>query len=173
MSSKSISNEKLGQIALHLSGITDILMELFSPEDQKAKALDPVLDEDLDLFIVQSLETGISFEELSRQVATKEYDITERFQKKQALSRLCGRWIPGNNRCGVEISRRGEHFILTYLKRNGCPSDERYVLMWLDGDILYYGLQDRITMLALNTEDDTLMISPGVDYTRVPKGEKR
>lgn len=173
MSSKSISNEKLGQIALHLSGITDILMELFAPEDQKAKAFDPVLDEGLDLFVVQSLETGISFDELSSQVATKEYDITERLQKEQALSRLCGRWIPGNNRCGVEISRRGEHFILTYLKRNGCPSDERYVLMWLDGDILYYGLQDRITMLALNTEDDTLMISPGVDYTRVPKGEKR
>ncbi|WP_418895118.1 DUF3876 domain-containing protein [Limibacterium fermenti] len=172
MFSKSISNEKLGQITLHLSGITDILMELFVPEDQKAKAFEPILDEDLEPLVIQPLETGVTFEELSRQAATEDYGITERLQREQALSRLCGRWTPGNNRCGVEISRRGEHFILTYLKRNGCATDERYVLIWLDGDILYYGHEDRITVLAYNTGNDTLMLSPGADYTRMPE-EKR
>lgn len=41
---------------------------------------------------------------------------------------------------------RGEHFVLRYLKRNGRPTGERYVLVWLDGDILYYGSDDRITI---------------------------
>ena len=83
------------------------------------------------------------------------------------MNLLCGRWMADNVRRGIEISRAGEHFILTYLKRNGYPSDERYVLVWLDDDVIYYyGYGDRITVVALNTESDTLMISPGADYTR-------
>ena len=61
------------------------------------------------------------------------------------------------------------HCIITesYLKRNGYPTDERYVLVWLDDDVIYYyGYGDRMTVVALNTESDTLMISPGADYTR-------
>ena len=91
----------------------------------------------------------------------------ERRRRERDLSRLCGRWTIGEHRCGIEIARAGEHFILTHLKRNGRPTDERYVLIWSDGDILYYGYGDRITVLAHNTETDTLMVSPGADYTRV------
>lgn len=67
---------------------------------------------------------------------------------------------------------RGEHFVLRYLKRNGRPTGERYVLVWLDGDILYYGSDDRITILALDTQTDTLMVSPGEDYTRQRENER-
>lgn len=46
------------------------------------------------------------------------------------------------------------------------------MLIWLDGDILYYGRNDRITLLALDSETDTLMVSPGEDYTRQAENEK-
>lgn len=52
------------------------------------------------------------------------------------------------------------------------PTGERYVLVWLDGDILYYGSDDRITILALDTQTDTLMVSPGEDYTRQSENER-
>ena len=88
------------------------------------------------------------------------------------MGRLCGRWTSAPNRCGIEIVRAGEHFVLRYLKRNGRPTGERYVLVWLDGDILYYGSGDRITILALDTQTDTLMVSPGEDYTRQRENER-
>ena len=71
-----------------------------------------------------------------------------------------------------EMVRAGEHFVLRYLKRGGRPTGERYVLVWLDGDILYYGSDDRITILALDTQTDTLMVSPGEDYTRQSENER-
>lgn len=40
------------------------------------------------------------------------------------------------------------------------------------GDILYYGSDDRITILALDTQTDTLMVSPGEDYTRQSENER-
>ena len=40
------------------------------------------------------------------------------------------------------------------------------------GDILYYGSGDRITILALDTQTDTLMVSPGEDYTRQRENER-
>ena len=88
------------------------------------------------------------------------------------MGRLCGRWMSAPNRCGIEIVRAGEHFVLRYLKRGGRPTGERYVLVWLDGVILYYASADRITILALDTQTDTLMVSPGEDYTRQSENER-
>jgi hypothetical protein len=94
-------------------------------------------------------------------------DSDDNIQREAEMSRLLGRWTAGVNRCGVEIVRRGRHFILKVLKRNGVPTGERYVLLWSYGDILIYGYTSRLTVLALDIETDTLMISPGVDYTRI------
>ena len=170
------SKEQLARLTLHTVGINNVLLEALLPSSSPLsdEPYVPEADSDLEIFV-----TGMSFEEVcklenrpqTRSVITDFNDL-ERSQREQALSRLCGRWIAGNNRCGVDISRAGEHFVLTYLKRNGHPSDERYILMWLDGDILYYGREDRLTVLALNTQTDTLMISPGADYTRIPKAER-
>ena len=93
-------------------------------------------------------------------------------RREREMGRLCGRWMSAPNRCGIEIVRAGEHFVLRYLKRNGRPTGERYVLVWLGGDILYYGSDDRITILALDTQTDTLMVSPGEDYTRQRENER-
>ncbi|MFR6717736.1 DUF3876 domain-containing protein [Alistipes putredinis] len=93
-------------------------------------------------------------------------------RREREMGRLCGRWMSAPNRCDIEIVRAGEHFVLRYLKRNGRPTGERYVLVWLDGDILYYGSGDRITILALDTQTDTLMVSPGEDYTRQRENER-
>lgn len=176
---KRFSNQQLEKLFIHTAGINSVLIEaLLSQQDDEEPPFE-VEDENIENeFDLESLAPGLSFADLyesvnkapSQPLATSSND-SECSQREQDLNRLCGRWVSGNVRCGVEISRAGEHFILTYLKRNGSRTDERYILMWLDGDILYYGHQDRMTVLALNTESDILMISPGVDYTRVPKGE--
>lgn len=172
-----INNEQLKRLAQHSTGISNVLMEVLFPPDKPDKS---------------DWAQGINIDELLERVSAKppgkdkicpietlDFDIpftpppvpinwqVEEYQRReQAMSLLCGRWMAGKNRCGVEISRAGEHFVLTYLKRNGKPSNERYILIWIEGDILYYGSYDRISSVALNTQSDTLMISPGVDYTR-------
>ena len=45
-------------------------------------------------------------------------------------------------------------------------------MCWSGSDILYYGSGDRITILALDTQTDTLMVSPGEDYTRQRENER-
>ena len=175
---KRFSNEQLEKLFIHTVGINSVLTEaLLSQQDEEPPF--EVEDESMeDEFDLESLAPGLSFADLYElvnkapsQTLSTCFNDSECSQREQDLNRLCGRWVSGNVRCGVEISRAGEHFILTYLKRNGSPTDERYILVWLDGDILYYGHQDRMTVLALNTQSDTLMLSPGVDYTRVPKDE--
>lgn len=170
-----ISNEQLKRLVLHSTGISNVLMEVMSPPDKSDWAKGRTFDE-----LIESLATkrgekdkpansGVPDFELPFDLppAPMDWQTEEQRRKEQAMSRLCGRWMTGKNRCGIEISRAGEHFILTYLKRNGYPTDERYVLVWLDDDVIYdYGYGDRITVVALNTESDTLMISPGTDYTR-------
>lgn len=166
-----INNEQLKRLALHSAGVSNVLMEVIFPPEKSEWA------------------KGMNFSELIEKIATEpdrkdksgnskasdfsllpppiDWQTEEQRRKEQSMSRLCGRWMAGKNRCGIEISRAGEHFILTYLKRNGYPTDERYVLVWLDDDVIYYyGYGDRMTVVALNTESDTLMISPGTDYTR-------
>ena len=86
-------------------------------------------------------------------------------RREREMGRLCGRWMSAPNRCGIEIVRAGEHFVLRYLKRNGRPTGERYVLVWLDGDILYYGSDDRITILALDTQ--TVWYFASISFARV------
>ncbi|KAA6345759.1 hypothetical protein EZS27_006695 [termite gut metagenome] len=163
-----LSNQQLEKLTLHTSGICNVLLEICTAEKEEQQA-NP--DELLDLFFSDAPEEDKPiFDTLPKFVPT-DYVGLDHFRREQAIGILCGRWVSGNVRCGIEISRAGEHFILTYLKRNGTPTDERYILMWLDGDILYYGHQDRMTMLALNTQSDTLMISPGVDYSRVTQDE--
>jgi hypothetical protein len=170
-----ISKEQLKRLTLHSAGISQVLMEVMFPPDKSDWATGISIDELLDSFPTKPNGKDKSYKNeipdfelpLDQPSAPIDWQTEECRRKEQALSRLCGRWIAGKNRCGVEISRAGEHFILTYLKRNGRPSDERYVLVWLDDDVIYYyGYGDRMTVLALNTESDTLMISPGADYTR-------
>lgn len=175
---KRFSNEQLEKLLFHSVGINSILTEVLLLQQDEEPPFE-VEDENIENeFDLESFAHGMSFRDLyesanrtQAQPAETCFNDSECSQREQDLNRLCGRWVSGNVRYGVEISRAGEHFILTYLKRNGSPTDERYILVWLDGDILYYGHQDRMTVLALNTQSDTLMLSPGVDYTRVPKDE--
>ena len=158
---KKFSYEQMEKLLHHVVGINSLLTEvLTSPQMDESFESEPIAVENFGIFAEQTKTKPILPEYAKLDLERKNYD----------LSRLCGRWMTSKS-CGIEISRAGEHFILTYLKRNGTPTDERYILMWLDGDILYYGHQDRMTMLALNTQSDTLMISPGVDYTRIPQDE--
>jgi hypothetical protein len=179
MSRELFSRDQLAKLTLHLAGINTVLAETLRTVQAPGAPFEPDEEPDTELEF-DILVTGINFEDLCErekkpqaQFIPKNYGEPEHLQREQALNRLCGRWMTSKNRCGVEISRAGEHYILTYLKSNGCPSDERYILIWLDGDILYYGHEDRITVLALNVRNDTLMISPGADYTRVPQSERK
>jgi hypothetical protein len=95
-------------------------------------------------------------------------DETERRKMDRIMSLMCGRWTPGANRCGIEIIRRGDFLTLNYLKRNGCLRDLRFVLLpFDDGSFICYTPGDRMVSVTLDIETDTLMISPGVDYTRI------
>lgn len=175
---KKFSNRQLEKLFLHAAGINNVLMEALqaAPQpDEPDEPEDEDMEDELGLGFFACGMNSKDWSELGSR--TREQSVETSFndleysQRERDLNRLCGRWASGNTRCGVEISRAGEHFILTCLKRNGSPTDERYILLWLDGDILYYGCQDRMTVLALNTGSDTLMISPGMDYTRVSKDE--
>jgi len=168
-----LSNEQLTQIALCATQITGILAEICLPHERAGIKRESDFDPPFEIFVVESDGEDRPCKESTTQSVIKDFVESDRLRREQAMNRLCGRWMAGNNRCGIEISRRGEHFILTYLKRNGRPSDERYILIWLDGDILYYGNCDRITVVALDTESDTLMLSPGVNYTRISEIEKK
>lgn len=162
-----LSNEQLTRLTLYTAGINSILAEalLGMQADEPA---DTEREVDIDVYVIG--ENKVKNEPPFS--APIDWQAEERQRREQAMSRLCGRWTMGNYRCGIEITREGDHFVLTHLKRNGRATDERYVLIWLDGDILYYGYGDRITVLALNTETDTLMVSPGANYTRWAEEEK-
>lgn len=173
---KKLSNQQLEKLLFHSVGINNILTEALLLQQGKELPFE-VEDENIENKLdIEFFATGMRFKdwcELEDKTQSVETSLNDSMcrQREKDLSHLCGRWMSGNVRCGFEISRVGEHFILTYLKRNGSRTDERYILMWLDGDILYYGQQDQVTILALNTQSDILMLSPGVDYTRVPKDE--
>lgn len=170
---KRLSNRQLEKLLFHTAEINHVLVKACLPAADAGLEWDTDAGEHSGMFITESGVEDRPYRETARQSFIADFDESDRRRKEEDLSRLCGRWTAGNNRCGVEISRAGEHFILTCLKRSGYPSDERYVLIWMDGDIFYYGQQDRITVLALNTRSDTLMISPGADYTRTPENEKK
>ncbi|BCG54311.1 hypothetical protein [Alistipes indistinctus] len=165
--SKTIGNEQLGRLARHYTGIGEVLLEtLLSPDHICPKEA------------ITSDEPGtngvpwpepVPFKRSFPPILWQDEAVSRR---ERDLGRLCGRWTVAPHRCGIEIVRAGEHFVLRYLKRSGRPTGERYVLIWLDGDILYYGRNDRITLLALDSETDTLMVSPGEDYTRQAENEK-
>lgn len=165
-----LSNEQLTKLTLYTAGINNILAEALL-KSQAEKPVDTGKETEPEAFIIDwdAIENTPPFDP---PLAPIDWQAEERQRRDQAMSRLCGRWTMGNYRCGIEITREGEHFVLTHLKRNGRATDERYVLIWLDGDILYYGYGDRITVLALNTETDTLMVSPGANYTRWAEEEK-
>lgn len=161
-----LSNEQLEKLTLHTSGICNVLLEICTAEKEKQQA-NP--DESLDLFFSDAPQADKPiFDTLPKFVPT-DYVGLDHSRREQSMGILCGRWSSGKRM--IEISRAGDHFILTYLKRNGSTTDERHILIWLDGDILYYGTEDRITALAHNKDNDVLMLSPGVDYTRIPQDE--
>lgn len=171
----NISDEQLKRLALHSAGVSNVLMEVMLPPDKPNRAKGFDFDDLFENLVIQPNGKDKPGNNSSSDIEAPfelppvpmDWQAEERHRKEQAMSRLCGRWMAGKNRCGIEISRAGEHFILTYLKRNGYPSDERYVLVWLDDDVIYYyGYSDRMTVVALNSQSDTLMISPGTDYAR-------
>lgn len=172
---KRLSKRQLEELLFHTAKINTILVEACLPTGTADAGLESDMDTGVhfDMLLTESYREGSPYRETARQSLFADFDESDRRHKEEDLSLLCGRWTAGSNRCGVEISRRGEHFILTCLKRNGYPTDERYILIWMDGDIFYYGQLDRITVLALDTRNDTLMISPGMDYTRVPENVKK
>ncbi|NDV95771.1 DUF3876 domain-containing protein [Dysgonomonas sp. 521] len=172
---EKLNNEQLEKLLLHAIGMNRILMKAYLPNigSGEEKALGESFDILMEEFDVKDcflsepapLSKGVSFSEIAQRPFTSGY-AEERRRKEQDMNLLCGRWMADNVRRGIEISRAGEHYVLTYLKRNGRPSDDRYVLIWMDGDIIFYGDCVRIISVALNTQTDTLMISPGTDYTR-------
>ncbi len=165
-----LSNEQLTRLTLYTAGINSILAEaLLKAQAKKPADTENVIEPEAFVIDWDAIENPPPFDAPPVPI---DWQAEERQRREQAMSRLCGRWTMGNYRCGIEITREGEHFVLTHLKRNGRATDERYVLIWLDGDILYYGYGDRITVLALNTETDTLMVSPGANYTRWAEDEK-
>lgn len=173
--SKTIGNEQLGRLARHYTGIGKVLLETLLSPDHSAPAEDAVREwHDAVLDLTPNGSVGVEPEpfpvEPSFPPVLWQDEAARR--RERDLGRLCGRWTVAPHRCGIEIVRAGEHFVLRYLKRSGRPTGERYVLIWLDGDILYYGRNDRITLLALDSETDTLMVSPGEDYTRQAENEK-
>lgn len=171
---KNITNEQFKRLAIHSAAVNNVLLEAFFPDDEpdlsKEPALNGLLPGDIPLEPLEEERPDFDnlpdFEPFNHPPVPLDWQGEERIRRERDMNRLCGRWTMGKNRCGIEISRSGEHYVLTYLKRNGSPSDERYVLLWIDGDVLYYGYEQRLVLLALNTENDTLMVSPGNDYTR-------
>lgn len=173
--SKIISYEQLRRLARHQASIGEILTEVLLTPDHSEPMPETVFDGFRELCDLPACEHGapapapVPFGE---PVVTSGWREEELRRRERDMGRLCGRWMSAPNRCGIEIARAGEHFVLKCLKRNGRPSGERYVLVWLDGDILYYGSGDRITLLALDTDTDTLMLSPGEDYSRQREDER-
>lgn len=158
------------KLTLYTAGINSILAEALLKEEPD-KSADTGREVEPEAFVIDwdAIENPPL---LDPPPAPIDWQTEERQRREQAMTRLCGRWTMGNYRCGIEIARAGEHFVLTHLKRNGRATDERYVLIWLDGDILYYGYGDRVTVLALNSETDTLMVSPGANYSRWAEEQK-
>ena len=131
------SNEQLTKLTICTTSICKVLAEALL----KVYTEKPVDTEKE----IETEASGIDWDEIENlppfdpQPGLIDWQLEDRQRREQAMNRLCGRWTKGNNRCGIEITRAGEHFTLTYLKRDGRTTDERYVLVWLDGDILYYG----------------------------------
>jgi len=172
---EKLNNEQLKKLLYHAVEINGILLKAYLPDTGTEK--ETATDESFDIlageFDVQDYlppktvhHKGVSFEEIARRPFVDEYYESDRRRKEQDMNLLCGRWMADNVRRDIEISRAGEHYVLTYLKRNGRLSDDRFVLIWMDGDIIFYGDCARIISVALNTQTDTLMLSPGMDYTR-------
>lgn len=159
-----LSNEQLAKLTLHTSGICNVLLEVCATEKERQQANS---DEPLEILFSDTPETKKPASDTRPKFVPMDYVELDRLRRELAMGILCGRWSSGKRT--IEISRAGDHFILTFLKRNGTPSDERYILMWIDGDILYYGYEDRLTTVAHNENNDVLMLSPGMDYTRMPK----
>lgn len=173
--SKTIGNEQLGRLARHYTGIGEVLLETLLSPDHPGPAGDPAIERHDAVHDPAPCENGTLFPEpfpVEPSFPPVLWQDEAARRREREMGRLCGRWMISPQRCGIEIARRGEHFVLRYLKRNDRPTGERYVLIWLDGDILYYGRNDRITLLALDGETDTLMVSPGEDYTRQAENEK-
>ena len=178
--SKIISCEQLRRLARHHAGIGEILTEALLSPDHREPMPETIFGEIREFCDPPACELSACGHEASdpapapfeEPAVTSGWREEELRRREREMGRLCGRWMSAPNRCGIEIVRAGEHFVLRYLKRNGRPTGERYVLVWLGGDILYYGSGDRITILALDTQTDTLMVSPGEDYTRQRENER-
>ena len=180
------SYEQLSELAKHIEGIVRLKIAAWQNEPEQ---VDEVFEVDEGPY-GGPIATGIRFADLQNALDTLEHspsdeewppresesstplypdwDELERVKRERLMSRMCGRWTAGENRGGVEITRRGEHLTLTYLKRNGQPFGERFVLLWFDKDsLIYYGHCDRMSSVTHDAATDTLMTSPRADYTRV------
>jgi hypothetical protein len=174
-----LSNRQTNRLIAHLTEATSILMDAAGIEPETEMAAGPRF-EDLPRRKME-LEVELEFEAVGSDcpfegTASKPGGFCHNDNdgsvggREAEMSRLCGRWTAGENRGGVEISRRGEHLVLRYLKRSGQPFGDRFVLLWFDdGSHIFYGHGDRTTSVTLDTETDTLMLSPGVDYTRIKR----
>jgi hypothetical protein len=177
-----LSNRQINKLVTNLSEVISVLMDAagIEPENEEPKPATaknheerPGFKLEIELESEPFDEAYHSAEPAPRPSVYPAYNEDEDSIRREAyMSRLCGRWTTGGDRVGIEIVRRGEHFVLYNLKRNGAPAGERYVLLWYNGEIYYYGIACRATLLALDTETDTLMVSPGVDYTRVVKSKR-
>lgn len=179
-----LSNEQLTRLTLHATGINtnllDALLSSMSPEPDSVKPATALKYEDLPgVFNPEDdpCPFDADFQSAPVETAPKsftiyDYDRDDCRKRIELMSRLCGRWKPKGARCEIEIERRGEHFILYYLKRNGARTEDRYALLWSYGDVYYCCAVNRATSLSLDIETDTLIVSPGVDYTRVAEPEK-
>jgi hypothetical protein len=172
-----LSAEQVEKVVSHIAGFTAILAEAaeipIELEKRKSKSAMGLGCEELaEVFRIADTCPCEAAPPVPKPSAIFDYEYDDCAKRIEVKSLLCGRWTTKDTRGDIEIERCGEHFILYYLKRNGARTEERYILLWNYGEIYYYCPVNRITVLALHIETDTLMISPGVDYTRVCKSKK-
>ncbi len=163
-------------LARHTIGVSTVLLEAMRAdlcserENEKPEPATGVRNEDLHepfgILEIEPFDVELPPAE-PKPFTIYDCDDEDNIKRVETMSRLCGRWETKGTRGDIEISRRGEHFILTYLKRNGAPTEDRYVLLWYYGEIYYHCPVCRITVVALDGDTETLMLSPGVDYSRV------
>jgi hypothetical protein len=178
-----LNEKQLSDVLMHILGITKVLSDAggVPPESESLESATGSYSEDLS-HAIDALE-ACPFDRGCPPAAVEpqgsaypvypDRDEPERCKMDRIMNRLCGRWAAGGNRCGVEIVRRGDFLTLHYLKRNGAPQDERFVLMpFDDGCFIYYTHGERIVSVSHDAVTDTLMISPGVDYSRVAETDR-
>ena len=128
--SKIISCEQLRRLVRHHAGIGEILTEALLSPDHREPMPETIFGEIREFCDPPACELSACGHEASdpapapfgEPVVTSGWREEELRRREREMGRLCGRWMSAPNRCGIEIVRAGEHFVLRYLKRGARPA---------------------------------------------------